>query len=104
MALSSRPIPLLDAVARPRPLCPVCGSATYSAAGIHPQCSVALYDQMHRERIGKRVSEPAPKPIAPVIKAWHRLCPRCGEQTHFRKPECACGHAFKEARPESEPE
>lgn len=39
--------------------CPVCHEATYSTAGIHPQCAIRLSDP------------PRPKSAPPVVAAEH---------------------------------
>lgn len=43
METSSKPEPLYP-VASLGSVCPVCGKKSYSAAGIHPQCSMQLAD------------------------------------------------------------
>ena len=44
-----RPTPLFIAPARP--LCSVCGSPSYSAAGMHPQCAMHLADAPRVEEL-----------------------------------------------------
>jgi len=44
-----KPIP---AVAGPTPrVCPVCGKASYSRSGIHPQCAATQADKSRRQRL-----------------------------------------------------
>ena len=43
-----KPVPPLAPGATPRPRCPVCGMATYSRSGTHPQCMQANHDRLLR--------------------------------------------------------
>ena len=91
-----RTLPLQAPAQRQR--CPVCGEASYSRAGIHPQCAQRQADakRMARCRSRAKAKRPAAKPTAvATLKAWHKLCPRCRTQIHIRKSRCACGHDFQ---------
>ncbi len=78
-----------------RKLCPVCGMPSYSQGGVHPQCSEAAADAK-RVKQSKAARQKAAKtaPPSPTLKAWHKLCPKCGMQVHLRKTVCTCGHVF----------
>lgn len=91
MSSFSRPRPLLEEFSTGRPRCPVCGSPSYSADGIHPQCAALQWDRQRMALVKEAPPLPAQKPKRLVVKPWHRLCPRCGIQSHFRKPQCSCG-------------
>ena len=45
----SKPLPLKPQ--RVQPLCPVCGKASYSRGGIHPQCAVQQADEPRNVRL-----------------------------------------------------
>lgn len=51
---NSKPPPLLGADQVPRRICPVCGSVTYSIAGMHPQCAMLQADLSRVARLRKR--------------------------------------------------
>ena len=44
-----KPVPLFPALVKN--LCPICGEATYSRAGIHPQCAVQQADEPRTLRL-----------------------------------------------------
>ncbi|MEX0702262.1 MAG: hypothetical protein WD069_09220 [Planctomycetales bacterium] len=88
---------------KPRRLCPLCGTPSYSASGVHPQCAQENYDreQMARLKAQKKAEPPKP-PVdnSEVLRPWHKRCPKCKDQVHVRKPDCQCGYRFpKTARP-----
>lgn len=94
------PIPLLQMQAAPRPLCPVCGTTSYSKGGIHPQCAQQQADgrRMSRLKAAKR-REPKAKTANPMaLSPWHKRCPRCRAEIHIRKAKCDCGYKFDAAR------
>ncbi len=76
-----------------RNLCPICGQASYSRDGIHPQCAVSQADQPRniqlRLKKAKAKAKPAPR------QSWKKKCPKCGGEMHIRLQKCACGHAFR---------
>ena len=90
---AKRPLPLFES--KPRPLCPVCGQATYSRAGIHPQCA---QDRADRERMeivkSKRNANPQEAASTGEIKSWHKRCPKCRAEVHMRCASCDCGFQF----------
>lgn len=47
--MNKKPPPLYPQAARA--LCPVCGVASYSHEGIHPQCAMHVADQIHIDRL-----------------------------------------------------
>jgi hypothetical protein len=80
---------VVRAVAAPG-LCPVCGKASYSLNGTHPQCSVARADAISRaarKAAGVEVVE-GPR------KSWSKPCPKCKRQIPARRIVCDCGHKF----------
>ena len=73
-----------------RGLCPVCGKASYSMTGTHPQCAVARADsnaRAARKAAGIEVTK-APR------KSWFKPCPKCKHQVPARRIVCDCGHKF----------
>jgi hypothetical protein len=77
----------------PRNLCPICGKASYSAGGIHPQCAMQQADQPRIVRLrAAKVAETKVK--KPARQTWKKKCPKCGAQLHVRREACACGHKF----------
>lgn len=84
-------------------ICPVCGEASYSRQGIHPQCAVTQADATRTARLKaaakKRDKSAAHKPSNSfTLSAWHKRCPRCRTQVHIRKLTCTCGHTFDERK------
>jgi hypothetical protein len=78
----------------PKNLCPVCGTATYSLGGIHPQCAMQQADQPRLAQLkARKVAEPKAK--KPARNVWKKRCPKCGEQAHVRLGVCQCGHTFR---------
>lgn len=73
-----------------RNLCPVCGKASYSLNGTHPQCALARSDA-HDRAERKATAEVA---VKPERKAWLKSCPKCGQQIPARRAICDCGHSF----------
>jgi len=61
MAMSTRkPLPLFSAPERKR--CAICGSPSYSASGIHPQCAAKRAGDLIRAADKACADEPVPKP------------------------------------------
>jgi hypothetical protein len=78
---------------RPKTLCPICGQATYSAGGIHPQCAMQQADEPRLDRLRKaKAAETAVK--KPTRQVWKKKCPKCGTDVHVRRESCKCGHKF----------
>ncbi len=75
--------------------CRVCGRASYSASGIHPQCAQEEANETEVKRL-KPSAKPAKAKLdkSLALKSWHKRCPKCHAQVHIRKKTCACGHAF----------
>jgi hypothetical protein len=86
-------------------ICPVCGKASYSAAGIHPQCAVKQADDKRQQVLKREKSEHPTKPPKKNQSPgrWQKLCPECKLSQHVRKKVCTCGHVFAKTRPEAEP-
>lgn len=89
--MNKKPEPLCPPSSRQR--CPVCGEASYSASGIHPQCAVKQADAVRLDRIKTSKSK---HPVAPRqdVRPWERICPKCRIVVHVRKKTCDCGHVF----------
>lgn len=96
----TKPVPLLFRTEKPRRTCPVCGSPTYSREGIHPQCAhrQASAQQLKDRQAQEQPAAAPPKQVSALaLKPWHKRCPECQAQVHFRKPACGCGHRFEPA-------
>jgi hypothetical protein len=77
----------------PRQLCPICGKASYSLGGIHPQCSMLQADEPRLVRLrALRAAEQKTK--KPARQSWQKRCPTCGAQSHVSRKSCECGHKF----------
>jgi ribosomal protein S27AE len=90
-----RSSPILDE--HNKKICPVCGKASYSAAGIHPQCAVQQADAPREQRLkAKKKTEAKKKPLAKKLpQTWsQKKCPKCGVAVHVRKKTCDCGFDF----------
>ena len=84
-----KPIPIHATLARG--LCPVCGKASYSLTGTHPQCAVAHADAISREA---RKAAGVEVKKSPARKSWSKPCPKCKRQIPARRIVCDCGHQF----------
>ena len=88
---------------RPPPnLCPICGEASYSRAGVHPQCSARQADEKRKDHIKreKLAAEATPISAGERISAWQKICPKCKAVQHIRKKICSCGASLESlARP-----
>lgn len=77
----------------PKNVCPICGQASYSVGGIHPQCAMQQADEPRM--IGVRAAKIAEAKIKkPVRQTWKKKCPQCGTELHARREACECGHRF----------
>ena len=77
----------------PRKLCPICGKASYSVGGVHPQCAIEQADAPRLVQLrAARVAEPKTK--KPDRQTWKKRCPKCDAQVHVRREACECGHKF----------
>jgi len=77
--------------------CPVCGKASYSRSGTHPQCAMEQADAGRKQRLKEERLAAARKAKASGsgTKAWNmKQCPRCKAESHVRKKYCVCGHHF----------
>jgi hypothetical protein len=85
--------PVIIVPPTPRTPCPICGKASYSIGGIHPQCAIQQADAPRMVRL-RAAKDAAPKPKKPVRQAWKKRCPVCGTDIHVRRGVCQCGHDF----------
>lgn len=86
-----KPEPLIFRQARAQ--CPVCGETSYSAGGIHPQCSVQHADAQRMKNIKPEKKKDA-DPKNNAAKPWQQACPKCKRVNHVRKKVCQCGHTL----------
>ena len=78
-------------------VCPVCGTRSYSANGIHPQCAMLQADAPREERLKEERKKKVKKKVAGQNEAkpvYQKTCPRCRKEMHVRKKTCECGFAF----------
>jgi predicted RNA-binding Zn-ribbon protein involved in translation (DUF1610 family) len=81
--------------ASPKHLCPICGKASYSAGGIHPQCAMQQADEPRMTRLrAAKVAETKTK--KPARTSWKKRCPMCGTEMNVRCAACKCGHKFEQ--------
>ena len=76
-----KPVPVIPQ--RVKILCPICGEATYSRDGIHPQCALQQADEPRNLRIRAERKKEV-KVEAPRQRSWSKKCPKCGIQVHVR--------------------
>ncbi len=96
MSSNKRPDPLAAGLT-PRPRCPVCGEPSYSREGAHPQCLMEQSDKTRMVAVraaAAQAPKAEPRRSEHSVRPWHRRCDKCGQQSHIRKPVCACGHEF----------
>ncbi|HYM86041.1 MAG TPA: hypothetical protein VET30_04830 [Pseudoxanthomonas sp.] len=79
-------------IAQSPPLCPVCGKASYSRGGVHPQCAVTRADAVLSK--ARKAKAAAKSKVA--RPPWTKRCPHCGRQTAARRYACDCGHRFEQ--------
>jgi hypothetical protein len=82
-------------VGRVMPSCPVCGKASYSRDGIHPQCASQRADDA--VRAAQKKAEPKAKATNVTEqprRQWMKLCVRCQRQVPARSAVCECGFCF----------
>lgn len=92
-----KPVPMIEEGSKPRRVCPVCGSVSYSRQGVHPQCAREQADAARMTLVKQaRAAAQASAPTASLRdrSPWLRECPRCHAQMHIRKATCQCGHQF----------
>jgi hypothetical protein len=77
-----------------RNLCPICGTATYSRDGIHPQCAVQQADEPRNLKLQQKKRD-KPKSEKPRQRSWNKKCPKCATEVHIRRSKCDCGHLFE---------
>ena len=76
-------------------LCPVCGKASYSKDGIHPQCAIVRADAPRQKQLAedKKKKDALPKGEKPR-QSWTKKCTKCSAEVHVRLKVCECGNAF----------
>jgi hypothetical protein len=74
-----------------RRLCPVCGTASYSQTGTHPQCALAREDAL--SKVARKAAEVKIEP-SDEHKSWSKACPKCKRRIPARRFVCDCGHQF----------
>jgi ribosomal protein S14 len=75
-------------------VCPVCGEVSYSASGVHPQCSAKKADEERMKFIKAEQSKTKKSPAKSTESRWQKSCPRCSRSQHVRKKTCLCGYKF----------
>lgn len=99
MSENKKPTPVIPHAANK--ICPICGKASYSRDGIHPQCAVVQADEPRKQKIQAEKKKAADKQSTAtnksVQKSWNKKCPRCGAEIHQRRKTCDCGHDFSGA-------
>jgi hypothetical protein len=92
MSLNNRPPPLYPAPLRAT--CPVCGHTSYSATGVHPQCSMQKADMERMRHVKKQRRVERTAADVAELSPWQKVCPRCRLVAHVRKRDCTCGYKF----------
>jgi len=87
-----KPVPIVPQ--RVTRLCPICGEASYSRGGIHPQCALQQADAPRNARIRAERKKKEAKATKPRKRSWNKKCPKCGIQVHVRLANCGCGFKF----------
>jgi hypothetical protein len=92
-----KPDPLASGEIKPVRRCSVCGQASYSVGGVHPQCAQEQADARRVARIKaeNKVEEKNKATRPAVVKAWYKSCPKCQLQMHVRRRTCECGYKFR---------
>lgn len=75
--------------------CPVCGKASYSKDGIHPQCAILKADMPRQKQLAeeKKKKDAMPK-TEKTRQSWTKKCVKCSAEVHVRLKVCECGNAF----------
>jgi hypothetical protein len=92
-----KPIPLVARENKPRRLCSVCGTVTYSFGGIHPQCAQKQADasRVAGFKAAKKAESPKEQRASTdQLSPWQKVCPKCQTFLHVRNLTCDCGHRF----------
>jgi hypothetical protein len=72
----------------------VCGHASYSASGIHPQCSHLRSEPTRLKRASALPKGAATEASVKSSNVWYRPCPSCGKSAHVRTKVCSCGRVL----------
>ncbi len=81
--------------------CPVCDKPSYSASGVHPQCSLAKADAVSRAARKAADDLAPPAPVQPKLNRFQKQCPKCKRVVAPRRFRCDCGHNFDASRARS---
>ena len=95
--MHEKPVMSLVTETRPPRMCSVCGTASYSQFGIHPQCAQEQADieRVNLFKLAREADPPKIKVARPdLLQRWQKLCPKCHTRLHVRKLACGCGHRF----------
>jgi hypothetical protein len=76
----------------PGRVCPVCGKASYSVTGIHPQCAMAREAAAQHALTKSATAVAVDKP--PASRSWWKQCPRCRRKLAPRRAVCDCGYSL----------
>lgn len=87
-----KPVPYQPATNSRR--CPVCDKPSYSASGVHPQCSLAQADAVSRAARKAEEQTAAVAPAPPKLNRFQKQCPKCKRVVAPRRFRCDCGHNF----------
>ena len=96
-----KPVPPLVAKKKAGQPCPVCGMASYSLGGIHPQCASEQADapRIKRMKAAKKTEKAKEKSSkARALSPWQKSCPKCRTLLHVRTLVCRCGYQFPKLR------
>jgi RNA polymerase subunit RPABC4/transcription elongation factor Spt4 len=77
--------------------CPICGKASYSQGGIHPQCAMAQADGPRRMKLAadkKALAHEKAEADRGKLRTWEKSCPKCKTRMPANRPTCPCGHHF----------
>lgn len=92
--LMLKPEPLIGV--KSRPLCPICGKASYSSNGIHPQCAAIQADAPRSSQLRLlRLEEKLKQAAEPKGRPFEKQCPKCKVSLPSRRTACTCGQVFK---------
>jgi len=86
-----KPVPIVPQLLKN--ICPICGKASYSRGGIHPQCAVTQADEPRSLRIRLERKKKAESEKSRT-DTRSKKCPKCGARLHVRRGACDCGHRF----------
>jgi hypothetical protein len=78
--------------------CPICGKASYSRGGIHPQCAMAEGDRPRILKLAEQRKAAAENKAEALAsskpRSWEKVCPKCQARVPANRTHCTCGHRF----------